>query len=73
MFGVRFSRSTSSPNYPLEITALIVVSPISGDHSKRVATHPLKLEAPGSYKLDYISTTSELGNLIACLPVHTRS
>ena len=34
MFGVRFSSSTSSSNYPLEITALTVVSPISGDHSK---------------------------------------
>jgi len=34
MFGVRFSSSTSSSNYPLEITALTVVSPFSGGHSK---------------------------------------
>ncbi len=34
MFGVRFSSSTRSSNYPLEIAALTVVSPFSGGHSK---------------------------------------
>jgi hypothetical protein len=45
MFGVRFSSSTSSSNYPLEITALTVVRPISGDHSK--LQHIRRLRARG--------------------------
>ena len=34
MFGVRLSSSTGSSNYRLETTALTVVSPFSGGHSK---------------------------------------
>src|SRR5471030_1849569 len=34
MFGVRVSSSTSSSNYPLEVTALTVVSSFSGGRSK---------------------------------------
>jgi hypothetical protein len=34
MFGITFSSSTSSSNYPLKITALTVASPIPPGHSK---------------------------------------
>jgi hypothetical protein len=43
MFGVRFSSSTSSSNYPLEITALTVVSPFSGGLSKLQHFHPVDI------------------------------